>query len=98
MIQVCLDPEMIFNGSMAGWLGRWTLSPCKGIRSPSSSNVNKTTNNAWTKTVETLCMLFESTYKRNSQMGKMCQNLDYLRILALYSDLQNSTCKYSYRP
>jgi hypothetical protein len=28
----------------------------------------------------------------------MCQNLDYLRILALYSDLQNSTCKYSYRP
>ncbi len=32
------------------------------------------------------------------QIRKKCQNPDILRILTLYSDLQNSTCMYPYGP
>ncbi len=42
-------------------------------------------------------MACKSTYKWNFSVLKKCQNPEISRILRLFSDLQNSTCKYPYR-
>ncbi len=49
------------------------------------------------KKIATLHMTCKGTYKWNLQIRKKFQNPGNLRILELFSDLQNSTCKYPSR-